>query len=123
MEVIVKEGTQRASPLVLLGFIIMFLGAGLGVVGKMLIHVDAVTVVGILVSLAGMFLTVYPYLSPSRRTKTNSSPNQEVLTQSQPKNLHESRVEYLPSVTERTTDLLKNPATRPKQEDSGDMRA
>lgn len=117
-EIISEDGTQRANKLMLWGFMIMFMGAAIGVIGKMLIHVDAVTVVGILMALAGMFLTVYPYLSPSRRSKRDSNPSgPKVLTESQPtKSLPKERpVDYVPSITERTTDLLES--TRPKQKD------
>ena len=107
----VKDESQRGSRLVLWGFIIMFLGTAIGIIGKMLLHESIVTVVGILLSLAGMFLTVYPYLLPPRRPKNDSSSRRKISAQSQPKSLQESRVEYVPSITERTTDLLKNPAT------------
>jgi hypothetical protein len=102
----IEQGFSR-NGLVPWGFIVMFLGVAIGVVGKMLIHADAVTVFGVLISLIGMFLTVYPYVAPSRQSKKESSSNRELPTQSPPKSLHESSVEYIPSVTERTTDLLK----------------
>ena len=68
--IIFKGEKQRANRWVLWGVIIMFIG----VIGKKLIHEEIVTVVGILTSLAGMFLTVYPYLSPSPRQKKDSPP-------------------------------------------------
>jgi len=113
-----KDQMQRANRFVLWGLIIMFIGAAYGVIGKMLIHENTVTVVGVLVALAGMFMTVYPYLLPSRRKQSDIPTQPERLTQSQPKALHESRVDYLPSITERTTNLLNN-AARPKDKDSG----
>jgi hypothetical protein len=102
------------------GFIIMFVGAAIGVIGKMLMHVDVITVSGVLLSLVGIFLTVYPYLVPSRRRNYDSTASQpEVLPRSQPKRLPEEReIEYAPSITERTTDLLKSPAN-PKQKEDG----
>ena len=114
-------GKQRAQALALWGFIIMFIGVAIGVIGKKLIHDDIVTVVGVLMSLAGMFLTAYPYLSPSRRQHDSRPPSQpEVLTQSpSTKYLYpESNIEYVSSVTERTTDLLETPAAiRPRPKD------
>jgi len=91
------------------GFIIMFVGAAVGVVGKRLMHEDIVTVVGVLMSLAGMFLTVCPYLLP-RRPKQITNPRsqtEELPAFQPPKNLPKERdVDYVPSVTERTTNLL-----------------
>src|SRR4051812_26496275 len=77
---------SRTNRMTLWGFIIMFIGAAIGIVGKKLLHEDIVTVAGVLVSLVGMFLTAYPYLSPSRPKKYDSSPSTqpEVLTPSQP---------------------------------------
>ena len=123
--IISKTETQRASGLTLWGFIIMFIGVAIGVIGKMLMHEEMVTVVGVLVSLVGMFLTVYPYLSPSRRQKQDYIPSSqpEALTQSQPTRYlpPESNIEYVPSITEKTTDLLKNSAaTRPRQKEGGE---
>ena len=121
--VLSKDGTQRASGLVLWGFIIMFIGVAIGVIGKKLMHDEIVTVVGVLVSLAGMFLTAYPYLSPSRRKKYDSEPfsQAEVLTKPQPtKSLPQgSNTEFVPSITERTTNLLKNPPAAIPRRDKG----
>ena len=124
--ILIREEMQGANRLVQWGFIVMFLGAAIGVVGKMLMHDQVVTVVGVLLSLAGMFLAVYPYLSPSSRTKHNSgsSSQPELQKQSQPaKQLPEERtIEYGPSITERTTDLLKASAATPKQRDDENSR-
>ena len=59
---ILKDEKQRASSLMLWGFIIMFIGVAVGIIGKKLVHQDLVTVVGALVSIAGMFFMVYPAL-------------------------------------------------------------
>jgi len=126
--ILFKGEKQRSGRLVLWGFIMMFIGVAIGVIGKKLMHEEIVTVVGILVSLAGMFLAVYPYLSPAPHQKYDSSRSSktEVLAPSQAPNYlpQASNIEYAPSITERTTDLLKNSAaTRPKQEEDEEMQA
>ena len=101
---------QRTNSLMLWGFILMFAGAAIGVIGKKLMQEDVITVLGVLISLAGMFLTVYPFLSPARpKHEVSPSAESEPLTQPQaPKMLRQERnSEYVPSVTERTTDLLE----------------
>jgi len=122
----IREEMHGTNRLVQWGFIVMFLGAAIGVVGKMLMHDQLVTVVGVLLSLVGMFLAVYPYLSPSSRTRHNSgsSSQPELQRQSQPtKQLPEERtIEYVPSITERTTDLLKTSAATPKQKEDENSR-
>ena len=126
--IIFKDETQRANRLPLWGFTIMFIGVAIGITGKMLMHEEMVTVVGVLVSLVGMFLTVYPSLSPSPRQKYDSIPSSqpEVPTQSQPTRYlpQEGNIEDVPGITERTTDLLKNSAaTRLGQKEGGESEA
>lgn len=116
---------QRSNAWTLWGFIIMFIGVAIGVIGKKALHNEIITVVGILVSLVGMFLSVYPALAPSSRPKRNfiRAPQPEVLTPSPLTNslLPESSIEYVPSATERTTELLENPAaTKPRQSEDGE---
>jgi hypothetical protein len=122
-----KDEAQRRNGSVLWGFITMFIGVAIGVIGKKLLHVDIVTVVGVLISLLGMFLTVYPFLAPPRRKKTDSSPlsQTDFLTPSRPTEYlpPASNIEYVPSITERTTDLLKEPAALPKQKEDGKSEA
>lgn len=119
-----KGEARPGNGFVLWGFITMLIGVAIGVVGKKLLHEDIVTVVGVLISLLGMFLSVYPFLAPPRRNKSDSSPSsQPEVGASQPTDYlpQERNVDYVPSITERTTDLLKEPsATRPGQRENGE---
>jgi hypothetical protein len=123
--IIFERVTQRGNRLTPWAFIILFIGVAIAIIGKMLMHQDVVTVVGVLVSLVGMLLTVYPYLSPSPRQRIDSvaSSQPEVLTQSEPTKYlsQKSDIEFVPSISERTTELLKNSAaTRPGQKKAGE---
>jgi hypothetical protein len=117
--IILKDEKRGASRLVLWGLIIMFIGVAIGITGKMLIHEEIVTFTGALLSLAGMFLLVYPYLSPSPRQKYDSSASSQpgVLTQAPPTKYlpQTSNIEFVSSITERTTDLLE--VRQPKGQD------
>ena len=122
-----KGEGQRGNRLLLWGFIMMFIGAAIGVLGKKLLHQDIVTVVGVLISLVGMFLAVYPYLSPSRPQKYVAGPHSrpDDLTPSQPSKYlpQANNIGYIPSITERTTDLLKNAAaTKPRPKEDGNLK-
>jgi hypothetical protein len=90
----------------------MLIGVAIGVIGEKLVHADSVTVIGILLSLLGMFLTVYPYLFPASFKKHgpgSSSEPKGLSASALPKSLpHDRETEYVPSVTERTTDLLQS---------------
>jgi len=116
-----EQEKARTANWMLWGFVVMFIGVAIGVVGKKLLHDDLVGTIGILISLAGMFATVYPHLSQSSRRRTRPTPSSdpEPLIQSLPtKELVENKIEYIPSVTERTTNLLDTPisASRPTQD-------
>ena len=117
-----QREAQPGRNVLLWGFVTMLLGAAIGVVGKKLLHQDIVTVVGIIISLVGMFLTVYPYLSPPRPTKHRPDPPLrpgEVNPPTPAKSLPPASFGYMPSITERTTDLLENSgATRPQPDES-----
>jgi len=124
----VNDEKPRVNRLTLLGFIMMFIGVVVGIIGKKLMHEEIVTVIGALVSVAGMFLTAYPYLSPPSRQKFHSRrfSQPEVLVQPQPDKYlpQERNLEYVPSITERTTNLLENSAPiRPKQKEDGESSA
>jgi hypothetical protein len=110
------------------GFIIMFLGVATGVTGKMLTHDEMITFVGVLAFVLGMFLTVYPQFMPSPRRKLTSKPSSqaEVLSQAASGKYlpEESYIEYVPSITEKTTDLLKNSiATSPRPKEDRESKA
>jgi hypothetical protein len=118
-----KTGRQGANRVTQWGFILMFIGAAIGVIGKMLLHEDIVTVVGVLLSVFGIFLTAFPYLSPSRVREPQSGRNIATLPQATPAS-HlppERDPQYLPSITERTTNLLEKTAiSRPAQDKDGE---
>lgn len=94
------------------GFVLMLIGVAIGVVGKKLLDEDIITVVGVLISLAGMFLVCHPYLSPRRQKLNESVPSSQpqVLNSSHPTEYLPpgNRNDYVPSITERTTNLLEN---------------
>jgi len=122
MAKVVEDRIDSRNRLVAWGFIIMFIGVAIGVIGKKLMHEELVTVVGILMSLAGMFLTGYPYLrASSRKDSRPTSPSErELQRQSQPvSQLSEGRTDYVPSITERTTDLLTSSEARTSKEKDG----
>ena len=120
--VIFDDEVQRRNRLVAWGFIMMFVGVAIGVVGKKLMHDEIVTVVGILMSLMGILVTSLPYLWPSSRQNLRATPASERKLQKQsqsPNQLTEGRVDYVPSITERTTDLLESSEVgRHKQKDA-----
>jgi hypothetical protein len=123
-----KGAAQQRNGFMLWGFIMILIGVAVGVVGKKLLHQEIVAVVGVLMSLLGMFLMVYPHLAPPRRKKSDSGPSlqPEVLTPSRPTQYlpQESNIEFVPSITERTTDLLKtSTAPRPGPKESLESEA
>jgi hypothetical protein len=123
---LVKDQYLR-SRLVLWAFVMMFVGVAIGLVGKMILHEEIVTVVGVLVSLAGMLLVAYSSISPARlkqQSSIPSSPRELKQSQSTKQLPQGTDVEYVASVTERTTNLLQVPvAARPKQKEDREPEA
>lgn len=107
-----RAEAERGNSLVLWGFVLMFIGVVIGVVGKKLVHEDLITVLGVVISLLGMFLTTYRYLKPSRQRGTSRQSSQPAGLDSPPAERLPpgNNIDYLPSITERTTDLLKSSA-------------
>jgi hypothetical protein len=123
-----EDEAQRRNGFVLWGFVTILIGTAIGVVGKKLLHQDIVSVVGVLISLLGMFLSVYPFLAPPRRKKSDSTPSSqpEVLTPTRPTAYlpQERNIDYVSSITERTTDLLKeSAAAKPGQKENDESEA
>ena len=111
----------RTGRFVFVAFTIMFIGAALGVLGKLLLHNDVVTVVGVLLALAGMLLAVYPFLVPRSSTGTASEPSTRADGAFRARPTMQLRdapaFDNIPSVIENTTDLLKTPASPRETQD------
>lgn len=111
---------QQRINFVLWGFVMMLIGVAIGVVGKKLLDEDLITVVGVLISLAGIFLVCYPYLSPQRQKSDESVPSSQPQVLNTPHAAEYlppgNSVDYVPSITERTTNLLENsPVEKPRE--------
>lgn len=108
------ENIERTNSFLSWGLIILFVGAAIGVIGKKVVHQEEVIAVGVLLALAGMFLSVFPYVLPPRRSKQRGGPPAEAELEAQSetrKSLPQERpTEYVSSITERTTDLLTDSA-------------
>jgi hypothetical protein len=117
-----EANRRRVRRNVLWGTATMFIGIAYGIVGKIMIHEDMVTGAGALVAIIGMFWLVYTFLSasfglaagfgpaasfgPAPATRNLSqlegAPNAKTTGRLSP----EMAPGIMPSVTERTTDLL-----------------
>jgi hypothetical protein len=98
----------------------MFIGVAVSGIGKMIIHNQLMLMIGVLVSLAGMFLTAYPYVTPpphKRRDSGRSSQPEVLISSPQEHRLPAAdNTEYIPSITERTTNLLEDVVPARSQE-------
>jgi hypothetical protein len=99
---------ERQSALVHWGFIALFVGVVIGIIGKKVVHEEVVAAIGAILAVVGMFLVT---TSRARRKTFDSSSGsaREVPASSQPdRSLPEgTEINYVSSVTEKTTDLLE----------------
>lgn len=107
---------QRLDRRVLPGLSMSFGGIVIALLGRMLFHLDIVTLVGVLISIAGMFyIAAYPYLQRSLKPKPKAGPNRQreaMLSAGATNRLPPMDLtDAVPSVTEHTTNLLKVPIT------------
>jgi hypothetical protein len=96
------------------GLLLAFGGIVIALAGKMLLQLDLVTFIGVLISLSGMFfIAAYPFLTasirrgyaPGRNPQPESLPHADTTNKLPPI----SETDFVPSVTENTTNLLKIP--------------
>ena len=97
------------------GLILAFGGIVIALFGRMLLQQQIVTLIGVLASISGMFfIAATPFLRRTRSNKRGIHPSTqpEVLAPAEPtrKLPPMSVADYIPSVTEDTTELLKDPA-------------
>ena len=111
-----SEEPRPANRSALWGLIMAFMGIAIALVGKMLLHQEIVTFVGVLTAIAGMFfIAAYPLMRSSRPNKRSPgrSSKPETLAAAEPtmKLPPINAVDHFaPSVTDGTTELLKDPA-------------
>lgn len=96
------------------GLKLAFAGIMVALLGRMLLHVEIVTLIGVVLSICGMFLiAATPFLRRPRRTRRAAAEPVEpgsLPSASTNKLLPFGNDDYLPtSVTENTTNLLKEP--------------
>jgi len=113
---VVSRDQRPQSNVVFWGFIVMFIGAALGVIGKMIVRWEPLTAVGALTAMVGMFLIGYPALASLRRGKVASPSQEQLPTGPQVERLLPTPgdTDFVPSVTERTTNLLQTEQRSPK---------
>jgi len=110
------EVRRRMRRNVLWGTAIMFIGVAYGIIGKVMIHEDIVSGAGALISIIGMFWLVYSLISvgfgsmsaPRDLSRPGKLPDAKTTAQLTPERAPEKALGVMPSVVERTTDLLAN---------------
>ncbi len=108
---------DRPAPVnrrVVWGLVMMFGGIIIALASKALLNQDVITLVGVLISIAGMFvIAAYPILFPkqsTRRDVRHPTPNAALAPAETTNKLPPmSDIDFVPSVTEKTTDLLRRP--------------
>lgn len=111
---LMADEARSVNRRMLWGPLLAFVGIAIALVGKMLLHLEIFTLVGVLISLAGMFfIAAYPYLlrNPKKRgIDVLSQPQSLAPAETTNKLPPISAIDHFPSVTEGTTELLKDPA-------------
>jgi hypothetical protein len=105
------DTSRPADRRMLVGLSMAFGGIIVALFGRMLLHIDVVVLVGVLLSICGMFfIAAYPLLRRSLRPRTNiiGTSQPESLAAAEPTNKLPpmSANDFVGSVTENTTDLL-----------------
>ncbi len=103
----IRSGARRNA---LWGMAITFTGIAYGVVGKLMIHDDMVTGAGALIAVIGMFwfafVLLYAGLGPTPGARGLSHPERTPDAKTTAQLTPERAPGIMPSVVERTTDLL-----------------
>ncbi len=107
------DGNRRA----VLTLAVIFIGVVIGILGKKALASELITLIGVFIALAGMFfMAAMPYLRRSRprKQKVSPSPQPDTLARADTTNklLPVGEDDFIPSVTEGTTELLNTPARK-----------
>ena len=111
-----QPGISRAGKMRRIGLLSMFSGLGIAVTGSMVLHLDLVIYIGVLMNFLGMFLIVYPSVIPVGRQKpvslTSAQPDALTPAETTKKLTPMNDLDFIPSVTEGTTNLLKTSSSK-----------
>lgn len=111
-----EPGISRAGKMRRLGLLSMFAGLSIAVTGSMLLHLDLVIYVGVLMNFLGMFLIGYPSVIPVGRKKpvlpASAQPDALTPAETTKKLTPVNNIDFIPSVIEGTTELLRSPVTK-----------